>query len=67
MELLSACLVAFVSVFVLLSFLAVVMHLITLAFPSRHEGLDSVVVAAISSTVAALMPGAQITHIEEES
>ena len=66
MELLSACLVAFVSVFVLLSFLAVIMHWITLAFPSRREGVDPVIVAAISGTVASLIPGARITHIEEE-
>ena len=67
MDLLNACLVAFVAVFVLLSFLAVVMHLITMAFPARREGLDPVVVAAVSSTVASLIPGAQVTHIEEES
>jgi hypothetical protein len=67
MELLNACLVAFVAVFVLLAFLAGVMRLITLGFPGRKEGLDPVVVAAISSTVASVFSGARVTRIEEES
>ena len=66
-NLLVVCSVAFVAVFVLLSFLAVVMQLITVLFPVRQTVLDSAVVAAISMTVAGFMPGARVTHIEEES
>ena len=67
MELLNACLLAFVAVFVLLGFLAAVMHLITFLLPARREGPDPFVVAAISGAVASLIPGAKVSHIEEES
>jgi hypothetical protein len=60
------CCIAFVAVFVLLAFLAMAMQLITLLFPERKVAVDPVLVAAISSTVASLYPGAQVTRIEEE-
>jgi hypothetical protein len=65
-SLFAACGLALLTVFVLLAFLAVVMHLITEAFPLKDEGLDSAIVAAISGTVAAIIPGARVTRIEEE-
>jgi len=61
------CGIAFGAVFVLLVFLAIVMNLITVLFPSRTSRLDETVIAAISSTVASLYPGARVTQIEEES
>lgn len=61
------CGIAFGAVFVLLVFLAIVMNLITALFPSRTSRLDETVIAAISSTVASLYPGARVTKIEEES
>ena len=66
-QILSACSIAFLAVFVLLAFLAVVMQLIMAVFPERKAVLDSVMVAAISSTVSTLIPGARVTRIEEES
>ncbi len=65
-SLFAACGLALLTVFVLLAFLAVVMHLITEAFPESEETVDSAVVAAICGTVATLIPGARVTRIEEE-
>ena len=65
-SLFAVCGLAFLIVFLLLSFLAVVMHLITEAFPEREVALEPAMVAAISSTVATLIPGARVTRIEEE-
>ena len=66
-NLFAVCGLAFGAVFVLLAFLALAMHLITLFFPERRSPTDPTVVAAISSTVATLYPGARVTRIEEES
>ena len=66
-DLLWVCTIAFVSVFTLLAGLAVVMHLITVAFPERRTAVDPTVTAAISTTVATLIPGARVTRIEEET
>jgi hypothetical protein len=66
-SLLSICGIAFTSVFALLAFLALAMHLITSLFPADHDGAnDPAVVAAISSAVAVVFPGARVTKIEEE-
>ncbi len=65
-SLLSICTIAFASVAILLSFLALTMHFITLLFPVRQPAVDPAIVAAISTTVASVMPGASVTHIEEE-
>ena len=65
-SLFAACGLAFVTVFLLLAFLAVVMHLITEAFPEPDEAIDPALVAAITGTVATLIPGARVTRIEEE-
>ena len=69
--LLSICLTAFAAVFVLLSFLAAVMHLIIRVFPEKDavrpesaEDTDPSVVAAITGTAAAVYPGARVTKIE---
>ena len=66
-NLLSVCVIAFVSVFALLSFLALAMRAITALFPERIAKVDPVIAAAISSTIATIIPGAQVTRIEEES
>ena len=65
-NLFAVCSLAFLTVFALLAFLALAMHLITTAFPPVKAVLDSAVVAAITNTVAALVPGARVTKIEEE-
>lgn len=65
LELLVICVSAFVAVFVLLAILALVMRLIIVAFPQKVAGLDSTVIAAAVSTVAALYPGTRVTKVEE--
>ena len=64
--LITICSIAFASVFGLLAFLAVVIRIVTEAFPVRRGGIDPAIVAAISGTVSSLLPGARVTHIEEE-
>lgn len=66
-NILSACSIAFLAVFVVLAFLAMVMQLIMAVFPERKTALDPLLVAAISCTVSTLIPGARVTRIEEES
>lgn len=66
MSLLTICGIAFTAVFCLLVLLAMTMKLITVVFPEREPSLDTAVVAAISSTVTSLIPGARVTRIEEE-
>jgi len=65
-DLFSACLVALVSVFTLLGSLAVIFELITILFPARKRRIEPVLIAAISTTVASVYPGARVTRIEEE-
>ena len=60
------CGVAFLAVFVLLITLAVVIRLITLAFPAHDQSDKAALVAAISAAVAAVYPGTRVTRIEEE-
>lgn len=65
-NLLNICTIAFAAVAILLSFLAITMHVITVLFPVRRGLLDPAVVAAISGVVASVVPGAHVSHIEEE-
>ncbi len=65
-NLLSICTIAFASVAILLSILAVTMHFMTMLFPVRKPAVDAAIVAAISGTVASVFPGSRVTHIEEE-
>lgn len=67
MNLLTACGIAFLAVFLLLSLLAGLMQLITLIFPGRRSSTEPHLVAAITSSVAFLYPGARVTKIEEKS
>ena len=67
-ELLSICGTAFSAVFALLIILALVIRLLTVAFPSRQlASSDAAVVVAINAAVAQLVPGARVTQIKEES
>ena len=65
-NLFAVCSLAFLIVFAMLAFLALAMRAITIAFPPVKAVLDSAVIAAVSSTVASLIPGARVTKIEEE-
>jgi hypothetical protein len=64
-ELLVICLSAFVAVFLLLSFLAVVMRVLISAFPEKVGGIDSATIAAITAAAAYAFPGTQVTKVEE--
>jgi hypothetical protein len=59
------CTLAFSTAFVLLAVLALTMRAITALFPERLAGFDTVVAAAISSTVSTLIPGARVVNITE--
>jgi hypothetical protein len=65
LDLLLICSLSFLSVFFVLSLLAVVMRLITEIFPQRRSDMDTTVYAAISATAAEHFPGTRITKIEE--
>ena len=67
MNLLTACGIACLAVFLLLSLLAGMMSLITILFPERKSTFDPGLVAAISSAAAVLFPGSRVTKIEEKS
>ena len=64
-NLVAICGLAFLTVFALLAVLALAMRALTAAFPVRQDGIDPAVVAAISSTVTSLAPGARVVRIEE--
>ena len=66
-NILSMCLTAFVSVFVLLLSLALCIRLIRLLFPERESDDDAVLAAAIATVVASVYNGARVTSIQEES
>jgi hypothetical protein len=61
----AVCGLAFLTVFVLLAVLALAMRAITAAFPARREVVDPALVAAITTTVSSLSPGARVVGIEE--
>lgn len=60
--------VAFTSVFTLLTILAIIFWAITRMFPEKaiDKGHDPAVIAAISTTYNTLFPGTEITKIEEQ-
>ena len=65
LELLYICLSAFVSVFAVLTVLALLMRLILAVFPDRG-GDDAMVLAALTSVLQTIYPGTRVTNIEEE-
>ncbi len=66
-NILSMCLTAFVSVFVLLLSLALCIRLIRLLFPEQESDNDAVLAAAIATVVSSVYNGARVTSIQEES
>ena len=64
-ELLVICLSAFVAVFVLLSFLAVVMRVLIAVYPEKVGGIDAATIAAVSAAAAYAFPGTKVTKVEE--
>ncbi|UCD94688.1 MAG: hypothetical protein JSU69_01155 [Candidatus Zixiibacteriota bacterium] len=65
LDLLAICGSAFLSVFLLLAFLAVIMRLIIAIFPEKLFAVEAAVLAAIASAVGSLYPGTKVTKIEE--
>ena len=65
-DLLIICISAFVSVFIILTILAIFMHFIMRIFPVKYAESDSPLYAAISSTISSIFPGTRITSIEEK-
>lgn len=67
-DLLMVCVAAIVAVFAMLSILAGVIRMLTVAFPAETPPtIDGALLAAVSATVAATHPGTRISHIEETS
>jgi hypothetical protein len=64
-ELLVICLSAFVAVFLLLSFLAVVMRGLITVYPEKAGGVDSATIAAVTAAAAYAFPGTKVTKVEE--
>jgi len=64
-DLLVVCLSAFVAVFFLLGFLAVVMRLLIAVFPEKLAGIDSATLAAVTAAAAYVLPGTKVTKVEE--
>jgi uncharacterized membrane protein YqjE len=65
-SLLLVCFIAFISVFILLSLMALTMRIIIFIFPQQTVPSDSAVTAAISAAVAQKYPDKKITKIEEQ-
>jgi hypothetical protein len=64
--LLTICISAFVSVFILLTVLALAMRLILVVFPVRTAETDAAIIAAITTAAGRVFPGTSVTRIEEE-
>lgn len=64
-DLLTICISAFISVFVLLSILAVLMRIVIQVFPEKAVQTDIAMIAAVATVVTSVYPGSKITKIEE--
>lgn len=68
-QLLFVCLSSLLAVFLLLTFLAIVMRILVGVFPETLEKLaksDAALLAAISTTITSRYPGLRVTRVEEE-
>ena len=65
-SLISVCVAAFCAVFVLLIVLALVIRLLTVAFPVVAQLDNAAMVAAIGAAVTNIYPGVRVTRIEEK-
>ncbi len=64
-DLLVICAVAFITVFVILIVLAVIMRLIIIVFPEKVDGFDAAILSVMASTYQTIYPNTKITKIEE--
>lgn len=53
-------------VFIILALLALSMRVIILVFPEKKGKIDHSMIAAVTTAVQALFPGAKVTKVEEE-
>jgi hypothetical protein len=60
-----SCVWSFLAVFILLGILALLIRIVTTLFPVGVKSDDAPMVAAIHTAVAARLPGARVTKIEE--
>ena len=60
------CIAAFISVFFVLSIIAIFMRVILIIFPESGKSNDTALYAAIGATVNNLFPGTKISKIEEQ-
>jgi hypothetical protein len=65
-DLLSVCISSFLSVFVILSGLAIFMYLIIRLFPFKNQENDTAITAAITSVYSTVFPGNKIIKIEDK-
>ncbi len=68
LNLLLMCISSFAAVFTILTFLAVVMHLIMIIFPEKKIETgpdDAAIYAAITSIYSRFFPGTKVTNIKE--
>jgi hypothetical protein len=61
----SICISAILTVFLILSVLAISINIITRLFPFKEEKEDTTIFAAIASGYSVIYPGNKITKIEE--
>ncbi len=64
-NLLLICISAYVAVFFLLAFLAIVMRVLMVAFPKKMEGIEPAIVAALTAAATYAFPGTRVTKVEE--
>jgi hypothetical protein len=64
-DLLVISLSAFVAVFLLLTFLALVMRILISVYPEKVSGIDAATIAAVSAAAAYAFPGTKVTNVEE--
>lgn len=64
-DLLVICTSAFVAVFLLLAFLAVVMRILIAAYPQEPTGIDAATIAAVTAAAAHAFPGTRVTKVED--
>ena len=64
-HLLFTCIAAFISVFFVLSVIAIFMRIILMIFPEVRKEDDAAIYAAIGAAVNNAFPGTKITKIEE--
>jgi len=64
-SLVSVCITSLLAVFFVLTLLSLLMRLIMVIFPAKTEDSDTAVMAALSTVLSTIYPGAKISKIKE--